>query len=1020
MKPLHLTIQAFGPFSGTESIDFALLGQHPLFLINGPTGAGKSSILDAMCFALYGQTTGNEREAAQMRCDFSSADVLTEVSFTFGLAEQQYRIKRIPQQERPKSRGDGTTSQSPEAQLYRLNADGGETLLVAKSVNDANAEIRQLLGLNVEQFRQVMVLPQGRFRDLLMADSKERELIFSQLFQTHIYKKIEDALKEKAAGISKEKQQQDHKVIGLLESQDLVDEAALLYELDEMKPELQRALAEKIALSTQKKSLEVEFNQAQSLQKEFDRLRETKAAMSRLSEQQDAIDSLKKKLALATQAQRIRYQYDAANQAQNDCLSKIEQIKEIEKQKTLIEAEHKIALRDEAEAEVQAETLPSLKRQLLQFEAYQTLLGKRQYWHEQQCVAIERLTQIEHEVESAKKANEKNQLHLTKLEEQQKTLSQSVTTEGEQKLIFEQLTHKLQQRIQLQGLRDGFISLRERVFDANQRCEAAQKKYLDAEVSRKTIELSWHKNQAAMLAQDLNVGDACPVCGSVEHPRLATYLDGAPVVSDAQLDEVRQQESKLREDWQAEKINVQNVTRDLTEQERLGQEFAKQLGALAEEALPSIKKRQQDQEKALIVITEQKKQLQLLSENIRQCIATLELDKSNISNLSKQLHDQETLNIEALSNVKTWSEQLPIEFRDEKFLQKQFNEIKGAIETIEVTQQRAQQRAQSTRTQLEKESAKLDANLKSLDSEKERADRLHKEWVDALMQNGFKNDDEFLKVQMDAGHLQQWQDTIAAHNNALQRQAGVLQQLEDSLGEQELPDLEHLQAQLDDCSARLNIADTEWRRWDQRHNQLQALKAKLDAVHNDNAELEARYKIYGTLSEVANGQTGNKISLQRFVLSVLLDDVLIQASQRLHIMSKGRYQLLRKEDRSKGNKASGLELEVEDSYSGKTRPVATLSGGESFMAALALALGLSDVVQSYAGGVRLDTLFIDEGFGSLDPESLALALTTLLDLQASGRTIGIISHVTELKEQMALRVDVLSSRVGSRIQVVAA
>jgi exonuclease SbcC len=163
--------------------------------------------------------------------------------------------------------------------------------------------------------------------------------------------------------------------------------------------------------------------------------------------------------------------------------------------------------------------------------------------------------------------------------------------------------------------------------------------------------------------------------------------------------------------------------------------------------------------------------------------------------------------------------------------------------------------------------------------------------------------------------------------------------------------------------------------------------------------------------------TGKKISLQRFVLSVLLDDVLIQASVRLSIMSKGRYQLVRKSDRAKGNKASGLELEVDDAYTGKIRSVATLSGGESFLAALSLALGVSDVVQSYAGGVKLETLFIDEGFGSLDPDALELTIRALIDLQSSGRMIGVISHVTELKEQMALRVDVTSGKFGSEISI---
>jgi len=209
-------------------------------------------------------------------------------------------------------------------------------------------------------------------------------------------------------------------------------------------------------------------------------------------------------------------------------------------------------------------------------------------------------------------------------------------------------------------------------------------------------------------------------------------------------------------------------------------------------------------------------------------------------------------------------------------------------------------------------------------------------------------------------------------------------------------------------------AETAWKDIDARVNQLNKI------AHDTSAKLEEAYAIYGTLSDIANGRTGNNISLQRFVLGVLLDDVLMEASRRLYMMTKGRFQLLRKQDKSKGRKASGLELDVEDAYTGKSRSVATLSGGESFMAALALALGLSDVVQAYAGGIKLDTLFIDEGFGSLDQESLDLAIRTLVDLQATGRTIGIISHVSELKEQMALRIDVISSKTGSTIKTVAA
>ena len=193
MKPVKLTIQAFGPFAGNESIDFRLLGSSPLFLINGPTGSGKSSILDAICFALYGQSTGAEREPSQMRCDHADINMLTEAILDFNLGTKNYRIRRIPVQERPKSKGEGTTTQQAEAQLWQLDGTDEGKLIVAKSVTDATNEVKRLIGLDVEQFRQVMVLPQGKFRELLMADSKEREQIFGQLFRTGIYKRIEEA-----------------------------------------------------------------------------------------------------------------------------------------------------------------------------------------------------------------------------------------------------------------------------------------------------------------------------------------------------------------------------------------------------------------------------------------------------------------------------------------------------------------------------------------------------------------------------------------------------------------------------------------------------------------------------------------------------------------------------------------------------------------------------------------------------------------------------------------------------------
>ncbi|MCG9774786.1 SMC family ATPase, partial [Vibrio diabolicus] len=265
--------------------------------------------------------------------------------------------------------------------------------------------------------------------------------------------------------------------------------------------------------------------------------------------------------------------------------------------------------------------------------------------------------------------------------------------------------------------------------------------------------------------------------------------------------------------------------------------------------------------------------------------------------------------------------------------------------------------------------------------------------------------------------LQAWQKEIDNFKQTQTKLEQTLHDLNHALKALERPDLDSLNDSLTTLQAQYIEVRNQLDTTRSTFERIEKVRKDIATLHEKNSKLEEEYKVFGTLYDVASGKTGSRVSLHRFVLGVLLDDVLIQASQRLSIMSKGRYILARKTEGFKGAAGRGLDLMVEDGYTGKTRDVATLSGGESFMAALALALGLSDVVQSYSGGIRLDTLFIDEGFGSLDPESLDLAIQTLVDLQQTGRMIGVISHVSELKEQMAQRIDVEPSRVGSTVSV---
>ena len=343
-------------------------------------------------------------------------------------------------------------------------------------------------------------------------------------------------------------------------------------------------------------------------------------------------------------------------------------------------------------------------------------------------------------------------------------------------------------------------------------------------------------------------------------------------------------------------------------------------------------------------------------------------------------------------------------------IQTQITELNTAFESA----QKHLQQAVLANTNIE---SQLTTNQQWLNEALERLNTAKTDWAQALQASAFEDEAQFLASKVDEAEMQVWQQEIEAFKQTQIKLEQTLADLSSTLRDLALPDLEGFNVKLNSAQQSYVEARNQLDSTRSLFERLEKVRNDIATLHDKNTKLEDEYKVFGTLYDVASGKTGSRISLHRFVLGVLLDDVLIQASQRLSLMSKGRYILARKTEGFKGAAGRGLDLVVEDSYTGKTRDVATLSGGESFMAALALALGLSDVVQSYSGGIRLDTLFIDEGFGSLDPESLDLAIQTLVDLQQTGRMIGVISHVSELKEQMAQRIDVEPSRLGSTVSV---
>ncbi|MGR5435927.1 AAA family ATPase [Vibrio owensii] len=1010
MKPIKLTMQAFGPFAQTETIEFDKLGTNPLFLINGPTGSGKTSILDAICFALYGETTGNERQGIQMRCDMAAPTLLTEVTLEFSLHGKSYRVIRSPEQEAPKARGEGMTVRKHTAALYEIT---DEEKLITSKTTQVKTEVTNIIGLNETQFRQVMVLPQGKFRELLLATSKEREEIFGQLFQTDIYKKIEYALKDKASAISKAKDEYDNQIRGALQVAGVSSEAELTEQREALSVQFESVQKQEQESLAQLNAVKTELQKAEALSNEFKKREQAEIALKRHLEQSDAVSSRQLQLDNAKKASKVELPYVTLQNASKQTQELEQKVAKLSQDLTVANDAVKSKEGALQTAKEQAAQLPKLTEQQYQLEG---MKGKLVEKSELEKAINAGLTQkSEFEVTLNKYIALKEKLTL-EAQQGQKSLDQArvdVVSIGSVEAEIKQQQRLMQDLQKLTGLNQELAKLDALTPSKQASVDQAKARYVELQRSADTLELSWHNAQAAVLAQRLQAGEMCPVCGSVEHPQPAQFV--GEEVTKEQVQRARNAEregqvvlNQLNNQLEQHNIAVGQYKQQIEQLSvELGQNALMDLSAL-QASMQQLNERLQQLSSINLVQLEQS-----VNELNQRCVT----GEGKISDLQNQMAANEStvkVNQEQLAKL---SASLDAKYSSLEVLEQDIVAIQKQIAELNATFEAAQnhlQQAVLAKTNIE---SQLTTNQQWLNEALERLNTAKTDWAQALQASAFEDEAQFLASKVDEAEMQVWQQEIDAFKQTQIKLEQTLADLNSTLKDLVLPDLEEHNVKLNSIQQGYVEARNQLDSTRSLFERLEKVRNDIATLHDKNTKLEDEYKVFGTLYDVASGKTGSRISLHRFVLGVLLDDVLIQASQRLSLMSKGRYILARKTEGFKGAAGRGLDLVVEDSYTGKTRDVATLSGGESFMAALALALGLSDVVQSYSGGIRLDTLFIDEGFGSLDPESLDLAIQTLVDLQQTGRMIGVISHVSELKEQMAKRIDVEPSRLGSTVSV---
>jgi DNA repair protein SbcC/Rad50 len=1017
MKPLKLTLSAFGPYAGTEVIDFRDLKDRTFFLIHGRTGGGKTSLLDAMCFALYGDTSGDERAGKDMRSHHAEPDQRTEVVFDFAIGKEVYRVARSPQQERPRKRGAGTVPEQPTATLWRrtgITKDEAEGSVLAAQPAKVTSEVQKLLGFKSDQFRQVVVLPQGQFRKLLMSESDERGKILESLFKTEIYSRIERALKEEAKDIKDRWNELNVRIQTLLNQANVsgVEELA----------------EQKTKCSSQVKATESQVAACQAREtaasKKLDQGNRVKHLLDDLAEAQREMDDLKKKESHWQERDKsLKRAQQAASLAPAEKST-------LEQQKSLEDAtrQHKTAQsamanattrKDEATKLLSREQAKDPEREKLKQEV-QRLETLAPAGAE---LAKDRKDLVDSEKECSRLSDVKTQLQ-SEIESREAILKEEERVYGETQKAADMLAaasqiasnaeKSLNDRKSLETARDDLAKaiklselLRNRLSEAESALNAAQS-------NSDALEHSWFSGQAAVLARQLADGQPCPVCGSADHPAPATTDLALPTESEVEnARSVLKGKQKAKEDAAAkhtqQEIAVANCNTRVTT-------LIETLGPLAQEAISTVQENWKKSSEAVKVAENACKRLDTQNPKILELKQSLERDKSMLTGIDEKLKAEDAKRLRLTGIVEERERSLPPDLRDPGELQKRLKTLRDTSNKLEQAFKDAENAFQNANNQF----AVCEANLRNSTEFTSKAElklvQAQEEFKEHLIKAGFADVNDYMSNKMEQQKIQALEKDIRTFEVSLRTSIERVERAKKDSAGMTMPDLDSLTAELADCKnskeAALREAATQGRN-------LQLIDQLLRNLHdagNTKAALDKKYETFGKISEVANGANPHKLTFQRFVLGALLDDVLLSASERLAIMSQGRYRLQRLGGVVDKRKAAGLELEVFDSYTGTTRGVATLSGGESFLASLSLALGLADVVQSYAGGIYLETMFIDEGFGSLDPESLDFAIRALRDLQKSGRLVGIISHVPELRERIDARLEVVASGQGSKVR----
>lgn len=1020
MRPVKLTLQAFGPYADNQVVDFQDSVMSGLFGIYGPTGSGKSTIFSAMTFALFGESAKPEQETASFRSDHSDPELPTEVEFIFDVGEKRYLIRRRPEQMRPKQRGGGETLDPHEAWLFDvtgmtvddLAAGKSGKIIAEKKTGVVKEAVIERLGYGPDQFTQVILLPQGKFETFLSAKTNKRLEILRELFDVSVYQQISAKLRDDAKDAESEVKQAREVCSRRLLSDGFESPDALTLSIETTQLETVELKAAEQSAEKNVEKAQKELGAAQELDRKFVDAETARTNLSKLQAQSEKIDTLKKQVGRVRQAQALA-DVEGHLASVNDEVTKASQHltnAESHSEKADGEASQSATVLEQERA--RSDEITELGRKGDELIRHQQSFEKSIGFQDKASLAATTLSAANTALENAV-ANHK-QLGEEKVEIQA-ALSHARTAEAERgklqiQISLAETSHKASEQYEQAATA---VATAQTAFQSSDtEHKNAQAALSDAEQNFSTAEVNLSEAQALHLSAKLTDGQPCPVCGSSSHPAPAIgSIENAGFDQAFRIAKTRLSEARIV--FQEAVKNFSSTEATLKERNQVlsGIEKPEQSAAVVFNHLSQLCE-------ALEVSTQVSS-----SASLEAKIENLDV---KIQGNSAEIERLRTAREEATTGVAVTAQQLNQALDDIPGILQDAGALQQAItenERLKTTRQNALTQAEKSERKLREAAleAKKDVEASRLAQSEtlNRQQSSEKIFNSRLQDSGLTKDAyedakaRFETVGFDQNTIDEYSEKLAIATNQVK-----VSKL--AIADQSQPELKIFVDAAAEAKDALNTsksvladAQAKLKAYQKLQSEIAEELARLDKVEQDTAPLRE-------LASMFNAENSSRLDLETYAIGAMFDQVLTAANRRLEPMTAGRFSFEREIEEGKGRARRGLGIRVHDIHTGKARATATLSGGETFIAALSLALGLSDIVEASAGNIRLDTIFIDEGFGSLDTENdsgtLEQVLQTLTNLVGHNRAVGLISHVPLVQQRIPNGFYVRKTLVGSHIE----